>query len=35
MMDSEFEEIFDVTKEEFAKFPLWKQQKLKREKQLF
>lgn len=35
MVDNEFMRVFGVTKDEFAKFPVWKQQGLKRERGLF
>lgn len=35
MSDDEFEEVFEMTRAEFKKFPLWKQQKEKRAKGLF
>jgi advillin len=35
LSDEEFEEVFEMTREVFATQPVWKQQKLKRDKQLF
>jgi len=35
LMDDEFEQVFGMDRTEFSKLPLWKQQKLKREKSLF
>jgi len=35
MTDEDFTMVLEVSREEFAAYPTWKQQKLKREKQLF
>jgi len=35
MSDSEFEKVFEATREEFNKYPAWKQQKMKRSLGLF
>jgi advillin len=35
MSDEEFEKVFEMTREEFAAQPVWKQQKMKRDKKLF
>lgn len=35
LTDEEFEKVFNMTRKEFEQFPVWKQQKEKRAKNLF